>query len=262
MTRSTTTCSTTARLGRVIVMMMVAACGTLAAQGPDLNPHPSGDGLAAANRAAATALGADARLVLIGAIGNGVYDTGSGTVQLRFDAADGTSTAWAFAYYSPSKGSHVMLAAVDIPGLGFQIVPTSAPVPLDGIRDRVDPALPFGGSETIVGRLATDSTYRRYRAELPGVYPADIAYRAVNGRDSALLPAWFPRNTPVWMMRFTGAGDSTMNCWVSGGTGAVYVVRGGVAAVPNRGATGRRPDLSDRSTGGAVERRVVRVIRP
>ncbi len=262
MTHSNTACSATVRLGRVIAVMMVAACGTLAAQGPELTPHPSRDGLAAANQAATAALGADARLVLVGAVGNGTYDTGNGTVQLRFDAADGTSTAWAFAYYSPSMGSHVMLAAVDIPGLGFQIVPTSSPVPLDGLRERVDPALPFGGSETIVGRLATDSIYRRHRAELPGVHPADIAYRAVNGRDSALLPAWFPRDAPVWSMRFTGAGDSTMNCWVSGGTGAVFVARARVAAVPNAGTTGRRPDLSDRSPGGAVDRRIARASRP
>ncbi|MBS1913294.1 MAG: hypothetical protein JST22_14995 [Bacteroidetes bacterium] len=240
---------------RTFITACAAACfaisahPTIHAQGTDLVPHPSPDGIAVAAQQAKGLLGPDAELVFIGAVGHAMYDVGGGTtVLLEADLATGTSTAWVYAFYSPSKNERTMLAAVDIPGLGYQAMPASSPIPIPDITQAVETSLPYSSSAAMVGRLAADSVYRRYRSEYPGVFPQALAYRPFSAADSALLPTWFPRNAPVWITRFTGVGDSAMVCYVSGGSGATWCARGAVASAP--AGSSRRPDRLNLSSTG------------
>ncbi|HVZ37813.1 MAG TPA: hypothetical protein VHI13_00905 [Candidatus Kapabacteria bacterium] len=227
----------------------ISAHPMMQAQGTDLVPHLSPDGIAVAAQQAKGLLAPDAELVFIGALGHSMYDAGGGTtVLLEVDLATGTSTAWVYAFYSPSKNERTMLAAVDIPDLGYQAMPASSPVPIPTITQAVETSLPYSSSAAMVGRLAADSVYRRYRAEYPAAFPQALAYRPFSDADSALLPAWFPRNAPVWITRFTGGGDSAMVCYVSGGNGATWCSRGAAASVP--AGSSRRPDRLNLSSTG------------
>lgn len=233
---------------RVFHMACTALLGALAAttaldaQPVELIPHLSGTGTAMALQQARASLGADAALVFIGAMGNSSYDANGFTVQLRFNLDDGTSTAWAYAFYSAAKNQRVVLAVVDVPGTGFQVMPAAAPVPIPAVRTPLDTALPYAGSERMIERLAGDSVYRRYRAELPGALPYALAFRPLSAADSAVLPTWFPLDAPVWAMRFTGAGDSAMVCYVAGATGATYCTHSAVASAPRNPGRPRNPD--------------------
>jgi hypothetical protein len=160
------------------------------------------------------------------------------SIDLRFTLDDGRSTAWACVFYSPSRKTRTTIAAIDIPGLGRQAMQVQSPVPIpDGFTLPLDPSLPYSGSETILPRLLLDSTFVRYRAELPGAWPANVSYHDPAGPDSLRLAPDFPLDAPLWQIVYEGAGDSAMVCYVSARSGRVRSLRGrAVAAVPADGA--------------------------
>jgi hypothetical protein len=210
------------------------------AQPGGLNPILSSEGIASATSAAASLAGPDARLVFVGAAGNARVDNNGMPVDLRFTLDDGRSTAWACVFYSPSRKTRTTIAAIDIPGLGPQAMQVESPVPIpDGFTLPLNRSLPYSGSETILPRLLLDSTFVRYRAELPGAWPANASYHDPAGPDSLRLAPDFPLDAPLWQIVYGGAGDSAMVCYVSAGSGRVRSLRGSaVAAVPADGMRG------------------------
>ncbi|MDB5033512.1 MAG: hypothetical protein JWQ98_753 [Chlorobi bacterium] len=220
------------RYSPLIILFALVSAGIVSAQN-NINPYFSGQGILATLNAARQQLAADATLVVIAAAGNTDFNTGAGTIALRFDPATGSSTVWAYLFYSPSLKQQLMLAGVDIPGTGMQAFPTESPFPIPaGLTAMLKTDLPFAGSNTLPARLSADSVYLRYHAELPGALPQTLAYAWMNPADSAMLPAEFPRTSPIWTIQYSGGGDSTMTCRVSGATGAIICARDAAATAP------------------------------
>jgi hypothetical protein len=229
-----------------ICLAIIALAGAASAQPIELTPRLAQECTAAARTEALSALAQDAVPVLVGAVGNDTYDFNGNLVPLRFYLEDGRSTSWAFSFYSPSLNQRMLIAVVDIPSVGLQAFPTEAPVPIPDLTAAVDLTAPFAGSDAAMARLAADSVYKAYRAELPARLPEAIALRMPNLADSATVPAWFPLDRPIWAMNFTGQGSDAMMCYIASGTGATYCIRATAASVDEGRGVGPKMDLSKR----------------
>jgi hypothetical protein len=192
-----------------------------------LLPHRSEEGAALASREAISRLGPDATLVMIGAIGDTIFNNAS----MRIDPDRGEASAWAYFFYSPTRKEWSTVATFDVMGGGLQAMPTESPVQIpEGLTVRIDTALPFASSGQLPARLKGNPTFEGYRADLPDVEPNRIAFRQPTASDSAALPDAFLLDAPLWTLLYRGAGDTMMTCWVSGRTGESFCVRGNAAA--------------------------------
>lgn len=218
-----------------LAVTLVSWSAMLRGQPMELNPIIAEEGLGVATQTARQTLAGDARLVFLGAVGNDEFDNDGMTIALRFTLDGGTSSAWAYVFYSPSLNIRATIAAVDIPGIGLQGMPVESPVPVPQIfTAALNTGLPFSGSPAILPRLRSDSTYTRYMAELPGAWPQSVAYHDPAPIDSLRLGSDFPLDGPLWEVVFAGGGDSAMTCYVAAASGRVRALRGSaVASAPD-----------------------------
>lgn len=187
-------------------------------------------------------LAVDAELVLIGAVGRAAIQTQAGPIQLQFHPDSGTSSAWAYIFYSPSVKERITIIGISIPGIGLQVFQDESPVPIpDQIITGLDMKLPYATSGAMIERLRHDAGYTQYRQEFPSKFPGTIAFREIVSSDT--LPAAFPINAPVWTLNFDGAGNAAMTCYVSGATGQTICMRAANVAsspVESRNSTDAR----------------------
>jgi len=230
----------------ILSLILLAAMASAAKSQPiTLNPLHVHDGFPTARARAIELLAADAVPVFIGAVGNTSFNADGMIVPLRFYLEDGSSTAWAYSFYSPSLKKRELIVAIDIPDVGVQAFPASSPVPIPNLETPIDMTLTYTGSDKAITQLKGDSVYTRYRAELPAMLPEGIALRAPDAADSALLPSWFPLDSPVWTMNFAGEGNRAMICYVSSRTGITYCARMAAASVDTEEGVGGEMRLSE-----------------
>jgi hypothetical protein len=228
------------------LLLLAATAPVLKCQPIELNPLHVHDGLQAARQHAIEILAADAVPVFIGAVGDMTYNANGMIVPLRFHLENGSSTAWAYSFYSPSLKRRELIVAIDIPDLGLQAIPTSSPMPIPELTVPVDMTLTYARSDRMIERLKQDSIYSRYRAEHPAMLPEGIALHMPDAVDSATVPSWFPLDRPVWTMNFVGEGNREMVCYVAAGSGATYCTRALAASVGEERRGGERMELSKR----------------
>ncbi len=202
----------------------------ISAQPIELQPILSQEGVEAAIDVARANLADDARIVLVGAIGNSVYNS----VELRFDPTTGTSTAWAYLFASASREEQRMYAVFDIQGMGRQASAVESPVELPkDLAGTVDLSLTYAASNRMMERLRADTTYIRYTGVHPGLLPQALAFRNTLDADLTVLPEDFPVDASLWNISYQADDGSTMLCFVAGGSGRTYcVTTSGVSAAP------------------------------
>jgi hypothetical protein len=75
----------------------------------------------------------------------------------------------------------------------------------------------------MVTRLATDTAFMRFRQKFPN-RKADFAGLADAIDTTGLIPG-FPVDAPIWLVSFSGGGDSSMFCAVASKTGQAFCQR-------------------------------------
>jgi hypothetical protein len=185
------------------------------------------EGIATARSIAVDTLGSDAELMYVVAFGDLQLD--DPPLSSTFDLSNGKSNTWAYVYRSESQNRTTVVVVVklliifqgfslgdipfQIPTLGSSLVTTGA----------------YANSDTFVERLKTDSTYNKYRSDLPGALPDLISLGELIPGDSITLPGGFPLTEPTWSITWIGAGDSSMTCFVTAETGQVICRRRSVS---------------------------------
>jgi hypothetical protein len=207
------------------IVLTFFSVGVLHAQ--FLRPFHAAAGVGTATEEAHSRLGSDAVLILIGAVGE--FDASG--MPIRFHRDNGESDAWAYVFYSPSTKQHETIPVIDIMGDGMMVVddPTAIAIPKE-LTTPLDLTLPFAGSDRMIERITTDSTYQRYHRELPDVLPQTISCRTLLADDSLILPKSFPLDAPAWVLTYTGGEDSMMLCYISCRTGQTFSLRAEAAA--------------------------------
>lgn len=241
--------SLTTRLLTLTAMLALVAAPTALAQGEPV-PHRSLDMIGIARTYASENLPSDARMVLIGAIGNVEPAPG---MMLTINTDSGTANAWAYIHYIPSQDRFVSVAVVDVPPFGPQIFETEPPTEIPAsLVDSLRLADPFAGSGAMATRLMLDIDYLDFREKYPSVRADIVSYSDPTSRDSVVLPPAFPLDAPLWSVRFLGGGDSALICWVSGSTGESYCVRGAAAAIEDESQRGDATVIPNPATGSAT----------
>ncbi len=213
--------------------LSVAACllSAHAIVRAQLNMFPVQEGMSDASQHAEESFAADARLILVGALGDTTVSGAGGPVELRIDLTTGMANAWAYAFYSSSLDSIATYVVVDIPMMGRQVFDGFLPAsPPPGTESGVDTSAPFLPSDRMVARLKEDTTFARYRTDIPFRQPHLIGIRQLTAAETSTLPATFGTGSPTWHVEFDGGRDTSMRCYVSALTGETYCVRGTAAA--------------------------------
>ena len=142
------------------------------------------------------------------------------------DPADGTSTFWGYAFYSPSQDKTTVIAAAKL-----FVVFQSVAIPADSTVQFPIPVGPkplditgeYANSSDMVTRLATDTAFVRFRQKFP-TRKADFAAFAEPLDTTGLIPG-FPVDAPIWIVSFSGGSDSSMFCAVASKAGTVFCRR-------------------------------------
>src|SRR5690349_16042675 len=180
------------KLLSLALALLITAVVHTSAQTISLVPHRAHDGLPFAVAVGRSLLGSDATLVFIGAIGDDTYEINGMQIPLRFYPDSGTATAWVYQFYSPSRVEHALVVAIDIPSMGFDAFEAQSPLPIPELTQSIATGLPYAGSDMMIARLKSDSTYQRYRTDYPSARPATLSYRPIITDDQLLLPDDFP----------------------------------------------------------------------
>lgn len=210
------------RLVRLALPIALLLCGVGMAHSQLLTPFVSQGGVQAALGAAQGALGGDAALVGVGTFGNFEYQ--GQTVQ--FSTSDGKANLWAYVFRSATAGQAKTIAVVSLPIVGytaFDLPDSGMDVPLDA--EPLSQSDAYFGSDAMVGRLATDTAYTRFRSKYSDLRPLFVTLRVYTAADSLELPGGFPIDQPLWTVVWLGEGDSNLVCAVASKTGETYCQR-------------------------------------
>lgn len=214
--------NSTLRLARLAlpIMFLVVGAGLVKAQ--LLTPFLSQGGVQSALATAQGSLGGDAALVGVGTFGDFEYQGQS----VQFSTADGKANLWAYVFRSATAGQAKTIAVVSLPIVGytaFELPDSGLDVPSDAAAISESDA--YFGSDAMVGRLATDTAYVRFRAKYADLRPLFVTLRVYTAADSLDLPGGFPIEQPLWTVLWLGEGDSSLVCAVASKTGETFCQR-------------------------------------
>ncbi len=199
-------------LTRTLLLAIIALTLPAVSRAQILLPFNSNEGVRAALQKAKDSIGADAHLTFVATFGN----LSQGPLSLEFDLNQGTATAWAYSFHSPSAAKTATIFVVKFPLVGFNTQSLGQAIPIPAQFDNtLDTSGAYAGSGAMIGVLKEDTTFQRYRMELPGAKPGLITLGQLVQVDSVSLPNGFPLDQPAWTVLFNGGGDSTMTCFVA-----------------------------------------------
>jgi len=177
------------------------------------------EGISAARAMAVDSLGSDAELVMIATLG----EIDLQGFALSFDLETGEAMAWIYFFRSDTSSDLFSVAVIRL--FGFQAFSAGAlPIPATALLQPVTTSGTYADSDRMVTRLHADQTYTRYMADLPGSLPSFITLGEFLP-DGLPLPAEFPLAQALWTVSFSGAGDSSMTCFVGAESGTTFCLR-------------------------------------
>lgn len=211
------------QLFRLALPIILLLFGVHSAGAQLLVPFSSEGGVQSALASARGALGSDAALVGIGTFGNFEYQGQT----VRFSMSDGKANLWAYVFRSETAGQSRTIAVVSIPVVGytaFELPDSGLGVPNDA--QILNQGATYFGSGQMVGLVAADTAYMRFRQKYPDTPPLFVTLRAYTTDDSLDLPVGFPfQEQALWTLLWLGGGDSTLACAVASLTGETYCQR-------------------------------------
>jgi len=205
-----------------VALLLLALFGSFSAHAQLLAPFESQRGLKTAMGSAQGSLGLDAELVGVGTFGDFEYQGQS----VQFSTTDGKATLWAYVFRSATSGQSKTIAVVSLGGLiftPFDLPDSGLDVPTNALL--LDSNDTYFNSGPMVGRIAGDTAYTRFRAKYPSTRPLFVTLRTYTAEDSLELPGGFPIEQPLWTLVWLGSGDSSLVCAVASKTGETYCQR-------------------------------------
>ncbi|MBS1911923.1 MAG: T9SS type A sorting domain-containing protein [Bacteroidetes bacterium] len=240
-------------LRRYLILPAIALVAASAARGQFLTPFTAKAGIPTAASKARDSVGTDAQLAFIATFGH-LSQSG---LTLEFNLDNGDADGWGYTFFSPSQSKSATLGVVKLPVLGFQTQSLGSGLPVPSqLNLALDTAGAYSNSDQMIARLKQDTTFSRYRTELPNAKPQFITFGQLFTADSVNLPNGFPLDQPTWTMLFTGGGDSSMTCFVASKTGEHFCRRvtlpsSGVSADGRAAGTAALDVLPNPTTGRA-----------
>ena len=203
------------RLSTITLLIVVATTATMSAQ----FGFTALDGLPTAVERARDSVGSDATLILLGS-GGGVN---AGPIPIEFNIDDGKAPLWAYVFRSKQEDRIGTVVVFRL--FGYQaFLLGDTPFPIPQALQTIETKGEYSNSSKMAEKLKTNSTFQKYRTDIPKATPSLVILGQLLGQ-GVPLPNGFPLKAPIWTITYTGQGDSAMTCFVASETGLTFCLR-------------------------------------
>lgn len=167
------------------------------------------DPLSQTNAKAATDLGADASLHMVG-----FFAANQSGLTISMDPATGKATMWAYFYYSASAQKVGLYVVTKVPVLGFYITA----IPADSLGNVPVNQLPPLGSSWVNSNVGLQGALAGGAASFFQAHSDAMVSNAIAVYNPVQIPSPPIPPGPLWRFQFASAAD-TLDCVVNGTTG-------------------------------------------